>query len=244
MISHAATFNQYWYNEDNTLYSQTTCSTGGDINLPTAPTKYGYDFVGWGKLLYIPIEYLESTGTQWIDTDFAPNNNSGLDIDFYVVRSNNPKVANAQQLLNNTVYMFGIGSSGQLSTNILVYNGEGNKEGKFWRVTNLYGGGTGRYRIIIDKQQQMRIIASDESVLTYSPQKDLYQITTDTLTLFNNTIVRIFLCKIYDNDTLIRDMIPVLDPSGTPCMYDKVEGKFYYNQGTGQFIAGPEIGAE
>ena len=46
---------------------------------------------------------------------------------------------------------------------------------------------------------------------------------------------------LYDNDVLVRDFIPVLDSNGTPCMLDKVEGKFYYNQGTGQFIAGPAI---
>ena len=52
---------------------------------------------------------------------------------------------------------------------------------------------------------------------------------------------RVYKFKLTDNDVLVRDMIPVLDMDGTPCMYDKVEGKFYYNQGTGQFIAGPVI---
>ena len=46
------------------------------------------------------------------------------------------------------------------------------------------------------------------------------------------------------NGIKIRDFTPVLDPDGVPCMYDKVEGKFYYNAGTGQFIAGPVIGGE
>ena len=43
--------------------------------------------------------------------------------------------------------------------------------------------------------------------------------------------------KIYDKETqiLVRDFIPVLDKEGTPCLYDKVEKKFYYNQGTGEF---------
>ena len=41
---------------------------------------------------------------------------------------------------------------------------------------------------------------------------------------------KIYNCKIYDNDVLIRDMIPVLDKNGTACMYDKVNKKFYYNE--------------
>ena len=35
-----------WY-VDRTLYDTTTCQSGGDINLPTAPSKYGYTFTGW-----------------------------------------------------------------------------------------------------------------------------------------------------------------------------------------------------
>ena len=34
---------------------------------------------------------------------------------------------------------------------------------------------------------------------------------------------------------------PVLDKNGTPCMYDNVTDQFFYNAGTGQFIAGPVI---
>ena len=48
--------------------------------------------------------------------------------------------------------------------------------------------------------------------------------------------------RIIQNNILVRDFIPVLDKDGVPCMYDKVEGKFYYNAGTGDFIAGPVIG--
>lgn len=33
----------------------------------------------------------------------------------------------------------------------------------------------------------------------------------------------------------ILNLIPVLDPSGRPCMYDLVTKKPFYNQGTGEF---------
>ena len=54
--------------------------------------------------------------------------------------------------------------------------------------------------------------------------------------------IKIKYFQIYDNDTLVRDFVPVLDKDDIPCMYDKVERKFYYNQGTGDFIAGPIVG--
>jgi len=44
--------------------------------------------------------------------------------------------------------------------------------------------------------------------------------------------------KHYRNGILIRDFIPVLDKDDVACMYDKVSGEFFYNKGTGQFIAG------
>ena len=40
------------------------------------------------------------------------------------------------------------------------------------------------------------------------------------------------------NEKKILDLIPVLDLSGRPAMYDKVSGQLFYNQGTGEFIWG------
>lgn len=46
---------------------------------------------------------------------------------------------------------------------------------------------------------------------------------------------RLYGCKIYMQDKLLRDYIPVLDWDNVPCLYDKVTHKFYYNNGTGGF---------
>ena len=52
---------------------------------------------------------------------------------------------------------------------------------------------------------------------------------------------KLYHCKIWNNGALERDFIPCKDPNGVVCLYDKVEGKYYYNQGTGDFTAGPEV---
>jgi hypothetical protein len=49
--------------------------------------------------------------------------------------------------------------------------------------------------------------------------------------------IRVYSCQIYDNGTLIRNYIPVLY-YGTPCLYDKVNKKYYYNAGTDEFLFG------
>lgn len=53
---------------------------------------------------------------------------------------------------------------------------------------------------------------------------------------------KIYYCKIYDNNELVRDLVPGIRKSDNViCMYDKVTGTFFENAGTGEFIAGPEI---
>lgn len=47
---------------------------------------------------------------------------------------------------------------------------------------------------------------------------------------------KLYSFKIYEYDVLIRDLIPVLDNNNEPCLYDKILGDFYYNNGNGQFI--------
>ena len=70
-----------WLNTDKTIDHTTTCTIGGDVILPQTPYKYGYTFNGWGAN-YIPIEYLESTGTQWIDTGYYPDKYTGVNTKF------------------------------------------------------------------------------------------------------------------------------------------------------------------
>lgn len=61
-------------------------------------------------------------------------------------------------------------------------------------------------------------------------------------TISRNSCMKLYYLKIYENDILIHEFIPVLDLNNKPALYDKVECKFYYNQGTGEdFIPGPEV---
>ena len=53
-----------------------------------------------------------------------------------------------------------------------------------------------------------------------------------------NAIMQLFYCRMRKGGTLIRDFWPCYDPDGVACLYDKVEKKYYYNAGTGEFIAG------
>lgn len=53
---------------------------------------------------------------------------------------------------------------------------------------------------------------------------------------------RLYSCQIYDNGTLVRNFVPAKRNSDNkPGMYDLVNDVFYVNQGTGEFVIGPEL---
>ena len=54
------------------------------------------------------------------------------------------------------------------------------------------------------------------------------------VTYFSKIKLRSF--KMISNEKIIKDFIPVLDSNNKPALYDKVENKFYYNEGSGEFL--------
>ena len=61
-----------------------------------------------------------------------------------------------------------------------------------------------------------------------------YHHTTDTGSIYSSVRMNSF--KMWENGNIVRDFIPVLDFDDVPCMYDKISGQFFYNQGTGEFL--------
>lgn len=62
---------------------------------------------------------------------------------------------------------------------------------------------------------------------------------------FNNAVnMKLYSCKIYNTSgDLVRDYIPV-DFNGIACLYDQTRQYLQYNNGSGSFIKGPETGEE
>ena len=60
-------------------------------------------------------------------------------------------------------------------------------------------------------------------------------------TISNLSKFRMYRCQIYDYGDLIRNYIPCENPSGEVGLYDTVTAEFYRNSGTGEFAAGLEV---
>ena len=226
-----------WYVGD-TLLSTTTCESGDNITPPTVPEKFGYHFKKWNPE-YTRIEYLESTGTQWIDTGFVPTVNSVMETDYQFTQS--PARGTSYQIgagsdNNATRFRFIIGNSTvgiscSLGTNI-----------DFQNINSL-----DRHILRIDTPNKTCFIdgytiQQTNNAFAGSDGRSFYLFNLNNGSSIYKHPARVFYLKFWDNNSQVRDMIPVLDKNGTPCMFDKVEHKFYYNAGTGDFIAGPVIG--
>ncbi len=223
-VSMADTLNIDWL-VDGQTYTQTSCTVGGDIILPTAPTKRGYTFLGWGT--YKPIEYIEFTGTQYIDLG-SLTTGYGFSVQFGI---------NFTQISHQDIFAFG---------NIALLNDS--KEFAFWQSGTSTPSSV---RLVKGTKYDAEYIVRPTSVTM-----NINGIVTNTnrtviLSANNNVkltdtskpmLAKIYYARIYDvNENLVRDFIPVVNLDGTPCMYDKVTKECFYNAGTGDFIAGPVI---
>lgn len=188
---------------------------------------------------YIPIEYIENVGTtQYIDTGFTPNYTTGFKIEM-----------DFQESVTNNRYCL-----------ISNYNSNTNKTFSCETTTS----NEARFYLNIgalDVKQTGLTSGINKTIFEYSP--NTYNVTvngtlkTGTYTTsgetngslylfvdrqkrfstFNNSF-KLYACKIWGGQTLVRDYVPALDMNMRPCLYDKVTDRCYYNEGTGEFYAG------
>lgn len=92
---------------------------------------------------------------------------------------------------------------------------------------------------ILDQNENVTTFNGGSSVTnttaTFSVPVNLVLFAVNTNGSISYGKASIYFCQIYDNGTLVRDFIPAKDEVGNAGLYDKVEGKFYYNAGTGSF---------
>ena len=198
------------------------------------------------KVISIPagcteVEYLESTGTQYIDTGILGNGEFDVDYLYYQTEdSTNAIFAGARSASQHLNFGQRAAGTGGFSMSYL---------GSFWKAGSSPSINTDiRVQISYKSGSQtgsLNDIALTGNTLTGTEATNLsiylfkrHHYGTDDV---SGLVGRMYYFKLWNNGTLVRDMIPVLDWNMTPCMYDKVSGQFFYNQGTGSFSYGREI---
>ena len=189
---------------------------------------------GWKKCVsglpsgYTEVEYIQSSGTQYINAGFKPNQNTKV-------------VADAEWLDSaNYPMLFGVYES--TTTQFAVYyqaNWHAWVGGKELTIT---GGYQGRKSVSLDNAL---FVVSGTSTTTgggsFSATAPMYIFALNHAAagsaLYHSSI-RLYSLQVYDNGTLVRYFVPCKNASGAAGLYDIVNDVFYGNAGSGTFAVG------
>lgn len=177
---------------------------------------------------YTQLAYIESTGTQYINTGFWPNQDTRVVFDYELTGSEeNPALFGAWTAANQDMFIFvGLRSSGGGRAYYNTVTSDG--------VMDF----TGRHTIDYNKN----VVTFDGDTLTSFEAATFSTAYTLLLCAYNHignaqllANLRLYSCKIYDNGTLVRNFVPCGNASGEVGLYDLVNNVFYGNAGSGTF---------
>lgn len=192
---------------------------------------------------YQEVEYLQSSGTQYINTGILSSKDNRYVGKFNVVEEG-----------TGTTGLFGARYSATSSANILaIYKGRGVGN----RCYYPYYGSVARepheqytfntdFTVDFNKNKcyiDSNLIEEFPTASTeFNNQRNIYLLNANnnnSLFYVNSGTVRCYYFNIYNNDTLVRCFVPCYRIADNVAgMYDTVNGAFYTNQGTGTFTVG------
>lgn len=205
---------------------------------------------------YRILEYIESSGTQYIDTGISPASYlNTLVIQADMQYTSVPTGSSTQS------YLFGTGYYSSTSSNrkniVMGYRGATSTSsfamlngGQLSDATTISGASLDANRHIFTISQPEHYYQIDDRNKTFS--STITSNLTANLLIFagratgssgNNvnyySSARLYSFKIYNNTVLIRDFVPVERLSDSKVgLYDLINDQFYTNSGTGNFTAG------
>ena len=181
---------------------------------------------------YQRLEYIESTGTQYINTGRIPSNNEDVKIKCFI----NP-------LGSHPVY----GAYNKTTQSRRHIWSDSSKMDLGWGVTALCSLDV-NYSNILNISAHFQAGNQKLTVNGSSNSSNSNANTNPNLTAYlfarhnsNGTergiLMRLYSCKIYDNGVLVRNFIPCMRKSDNEVgLYDTVGEQFYTNAGTGTFV--------
>ena len=249
------TIDLHWYNGDDELTVPTasqSCTYDGTLTPPaTIPTKTGYTFKGW-KVRGLPdgytrLQYIESTGTQYLLIPYRVNNKTVLYCK-YNETGDGPGVANA---------IFGVTDQpdvAKANNGVLRLTGSGfNRMG--------WGGTTGGSVIDVSAPKTFGVwyeVLYNQNKLYQDGTLYATSSTSNSTTWTANYSLGVFarngssvsmLSKVKISSLYAKEsneykvfLIPAKRNSDNVVgMWDTVSKTFFTNAGTGSFIAGPVV---
>lgn len=186
------------------------------------------------------LEYIQNTGTQYIDAEYMPKTNTILNLDVQFIKNDNSK--------ENIIEVMGVSQQDgecfavNFNNNRLVFwldklSVNGGKYTAFYINEELYK----RNVININAKGSVECFGMNQSTTpkTKNMEKALYlfgyNARSSVIKMNGMYNMKLFRCKIYEDDILIKDFIPA--KSGEKVgLYDNISKKFHENKGNGDFL--------
>lgn len=191
---------------------------------------------------YTQLEYLQSDGTQWINTEYILQSSDTVELKAEYIQKGSLNYTTAYLCGSDTFYNEGFNISEDISTS------QGIREvfGTELNITGL-SPKIGVEFLIRSSVRELEIIIGYEIKVwtksqNYTPLDfPVYLFTTNRNgTAFDAGFIgKIYYAKITNSQgEMTLNCIPCLDANGIPCLYDLVSKTPLYNQGTGSFTWG------
>lgn len=200
--------------------------SGGSVGLPDGFTA---------------VEYIQTSGSQRIDTGVKASASVGLSADFCLVDAS---------IIQNLTTVYDPYKNYQLM--VLAISSYGSPDGAVWFVCGYsaiqyfkkadtdrhvyHFNADGQYTVEMDGIQYKK---ADPSQTTFPADTlNLYLFARNASFFDGYAYMKLYSCAMYDGGRKIRDFKPCLDADGVPCLYDLISKTAFYNQGTGSFTWG------
>lgn len=204
----------------------------------------GYQ-VSFGRLPtgYIEIEYIESTGTQCIDTEALLTQKTKLTMDVHPSNAGGSLFGSVYTISSSSYSRFNIYIEGDLKVRAL-YGTDGSQDASF--STSVLG----RYDVSLDGNGYIAtygygkasgtITSKTSSSIGLNPS--IYLLASHISTGASSFLrAKLYSCQIYNSGVIVRDFIPCITTNGEAGLFDLISKKFFGNVGIGNFIAGPAV---
>ena len=182
---------------------------------------------------YTQVEYIESTGSQYIDTGFRPNQDTRVTTSLRVAGNSTPTwFFGARDGAGVNAYGFMVSNQ---------YRSDYGGNGVMFGLGDLDAFTVDKNKNITYVNGELRATAQE---VTFQCSNTLYLLGMNQGGTASSPAISgvcMGATKVFDGATLIRNFVPCKNTSGTVGLYDLVSGAFYGNAGTGAFTAGPDV---
>ena len=197
------------------------------------------------------LEYIQSTGSQWIDTGVRGRVGVAAELDIEPVTMADHDVLGSRTDSGDTRFYLVHWNSNDLLGGIGGGNYGVKKGYWYWtgRSSTIPAGMRRLVRSVCENgNQSVAVDGTEIAAATYRSAFD----SGNSMYLFacHNGSSASYACsaklrsaKIWEGDTLVRDFVPCEDVGGEACLYDLVSDG-YFRAGSGTFAAGGEIAAQ